>query len=270
MADILKSAGYSMPTSSGVLHTAPLATTVIVLSGAVHNPTGSGVTVTLTIAKNGGGTVYIASGVTIAAGGFFNLPDKLILESEDTLDGFCSVSGCTIGLNFDNHDDVAASVETAQQAAIDAAGYRDTASAQVALAQAEVVNCQDQVTLAEDHADNAALSATEAASSALKELKDSSLGSVSTDQSLDCSQYNYFILEPTTDVTLTFTNVSAGTACIVELLGAGDHTLTWAGATFVWDNGEAPTLAAGTDRSIVSFVSGDGTTLRGKLSYEVV
>ena len=152
MSDILKSAGYSMPTTTGVLHTAPVATTVIILSGAVHNSTAATIQATVTITKNGGGTVTLANAVDITAGGFFDLPGKLILESEDTLDGFCSVVGCTIGLNFDNHDDVAVSVSTAQQAAIDAIGYRDTSVAGAVASAAS--------------ASGAATSATEAAASA--------------------------------------------------------------------------------------------------------
>ena len=159
MSDILKSAGYSMPTVTGVLHIAPAATTVIILSGAVHNPTAATVQVTVTITKNGGGAVILASAVDIAAGGFFDLPGKLILESEDTLDGFCSVAGCTIGLNFDNHDDVAASVSIAQQAAIDAIGYRDTS---VAAAVASAASASGAAT----SASGAATSAAEAAASA--------------------------------------------------------------------------------------------------------
>lgn len=103
-----------------------------------------------------------------------------------------------------------------------------------------------------------------------KELKIHSIGSVAVNTNLDCSVYNYFTIEPTSDITLTFTNVVAGTACIVQLLGAGDHTLTWAGGTFVWDGGTAPTLTTGTLNALVSFITNDGTTLRGKLIFTEV
>lgn len=127
MSDILKSAGYTMPTSTAALHTSVAANTVIILSGSVHNPTAGVVQVTITVSKAIGDDIVIADAVDIAVGEFFPLPKKQILESEDSLDGFCSATGCTIGLNFVNHDDDAASVAVAQQAAIDAMGHRDTA-----------------------------------------------------------------------------------------------------------------------------------------------
>lgn len=107
---------------------------------------------------------------------------------------------------------------------------------------------------------------------AVKNLHYQNIGSVSTGQNLDTSTYNYFILEPTADLTLTFTNASSGMACIVELLGSGDHALTWAGGTFTWDtsDGLAPTGQTGTDSSIFSFVSPDGTNIYGKVAFEKV
>jgi hypothetical protein len=251
MSDTLKSAGYAMPTTTGVLHTSPVTITSIVLSGAVHNPTAGIVQVTLTIAKDTGGTVTIADAVDIAVGGFFNIPDKLVLESEDTLDGFCSVAGCSIGLNYAAHSDDIANTTLAQQAAMDADASRD---------------------LSETAATNAEASAVAAASANIRELKETNLGAVAVDTALDCSLWNYFILEPTADLTLTFTNVTPGAACLVELLGAGDHSITWAGVTFVWDTDDlaAPLTAVDPGSSILAFISKDGSTFSGKLAYKLV
>jgi hypothetical protein len=88
------------------------------------------------------------------------------------------------------------------------------------------------------------------------------LGSVSTTQNFDLSVANVFSLEPTTDITLTFSNIpSTGKAVVwfVEMLGAGDHTFTWPAAV-VFDGGTEPTWAAGTETSVAQLYTRDGGT----------
>ena len=93
-------------------------------------------------------------------------------------------------------------------------------------------------------------------------LKLNALGSVSANQSLDCSAYNQFSLEPTAAITLNFTNVVAGTIVSLRLTGGGDHTLTWqvGGATtnWKWAGGAEPDWSETTGVDIVVFI-GNGT-----------
>jgi hypothetical protein len=104
-------------------------------------------------------------------------------------------------------------------------------------------------------------------------IRTNNIGAVSANQSLDSSAYNYFRIEPTADITLNITNISAGTVVVIELLGAGDHTLTWqadGAANVTWDEATAPTLATGTGRSYVSFMSPDGVNLYGWLTVKEI
>jgi len=103
-----------------------------------------------------------------------------------------------------------------------------------------------------------------------KDFKIQNIGSVAVNTNLNCSQYNYFVIEPTANITLSLTNVVAGTGCIVQLLGAGDHTITWSGGNFIWDKGTAPILTKGNLNSIVSFLTNDGISIRGKLIFTEV
>ena len=100
--------------------------------------------------------------------------------------------------------------------------------------------------------------------------KRQSVGSTSSNQTLDVSAYNYFAIEPTGNVSIDFSNLPSGAMNVwyIELTGAGDHTITWTGVD-VWDGGSAPTLASGTNRSIIACVCYDGSTVFGsQVIYE--
>ena len=92
------------------------------------------------------------------------------------------------------------------------------------------------------------------------------IGSTANNQSLDLSAYNYFELEPTGNIEIDFTNLSANgrSGAVVKLTGGGDHTITWkaGGATgnVKWDGGSAPSLSTGTDYDlIVAWQTASGT-----------
>ena len=93
-------------------------------------------------------------------------------------------------------------------------------------------------------------------------MKISALGSVSANQTLDCSAYTQFTLEPTADITLNFTNIVAGAMISVRITGGGDHTLTWqvGGATtgWKWDKGAEPDWSTTTGIDLAILV-GTGT-----------
>lgn len=80
------------------------------------------------------------------------------------------------------------------------------------------------------------------------------VGTSATTVTCDCSAYNWFAIEPTADIIINLTNVVAGTTAIIELVGAGDHTITWqlssTASRITWDGGSEPTWGSGTDKSI--------------------
>ena len=84
--------------------------------------------------------------------------------------------------------------------------------------------------------------------------------------------YNYFIIDPTADVLLTFINMSLGAACIIGFTGAGDHNISYAGVTLIWDtsDGNPPDNAVGTGFSALAFLSKTATSFGVKQSYELV
>jgi hypothetical protein len=55
------------------------------------------------------------------------------------------------------------------------------------------------------------------------------------------------------------------TVWYVDVNNRGTYTITFSGVT--WDGGTAPTLASGTGRSMIEFISHDGVTVIGKLLY---
>ena len=68
--------------------------------------------------------------------------------------------------------------------------------------------------------------------------------------------------------TITFTNVPDNTANTwwVEVAGRGTNTVTFTGVT--WDGGSAPSLATGTNKSVIEFYSRDGgATIYGVLRF---
>jgi len=93
------------------------------------------------------------------------------------------------------------------------------------------------------------------------------LGTKAVNTDLDISDDAYILIEPTDNITLTFINEEIGSTVIVELIGAGDYTITWAGATIAWDGGTAPDLAEGTEISLVSFIWDTASTAKGKLIW---
>ncbi len=103
--------------------------------------------------------------------------------------------------------------------------------------------------------------------------KENNIGSVSANQTLDCSAYNHFTLEPTADITLNFTNMKIGKIVIVELTGGDDHTLTWQvdGATtnFKWANNNVePDWSASAKKDFITFIATGTDTLSAGISLE--
>ncbi len=85
------------------------------------------------------------------------------------------------------------------------------------------------------------------------------IGQTANNVAMDLAAYNAFKLEPTGDITITFTNVPAtdnGVLWIAEMKGAGDHTLTW--TNVVWSGGSEPNWATGTDSNLVGFYTSTG------------
>jgi len=101
-------------------------------------------------------------------------------------------------------------------------------------------------------------------------VKRQTIGAVGTNQTLNCSLYNWFSINPTADITLDFTNVQDGTVVIVELTGGGDWTTTWTvetGGSVTWDGDAEPAWATGTNRSVSKFLSNDGANFDGGLVF---
>jgi len=105
-------------------------------------------------------------------------------------------------------------------------------------------------------------------------LKLSEIGQTSTNQTLDCAAYNQFSIEPTSDITLDFTNVVAGTIVSLRITGGGDHTLTWqvGGATtnWKWAGGAEPSWATDTGIDVAVMIGNGDDSLDAGLSLGAV
>ena len=76
------------------------------------------------------------------------------------------------------------------------------------------------------------------------------------------------IANPVGAVTVTFTGVPSGygTRWQVEVANRGANAVAFNGVT--WDGGSAPTIASGTNKSVLVFYSPDGgTTIYGRLEF---
>lgn len=88
------------------------------------------------------------------------------------------------------------------------------------------------------------------------------VGSTGSNQSLNLALYNVMLIEPTSDISITFNNIpSAGkfSAWAMKIKGGGDHTFTWPAAVN-WAGGSEPAWSAGTESDWVLFLSTDGGT----------
>ena len=95
------------------------------------------------------------------------------------------------------------------------------------------------------------------------------VGSTASNTDMDISLYNAMQIEPTADISVTFSNIPAtgNFVCwVVEIKGGGDHTFTWPAAV-KWSNGNTePTWSTGTDSDWALFMTRDGgATISGSL-----
>lgn len=91
---------------------------------------------------------------------------------------------------------------------------------------------------------------------------------------MDPSVYNYFYIEPTANIDLGFnkTELTSNGLYIwfVELKGGGDYLLGWLD-NIIWDGGNPPILASGTNKSVISFMTRDGgSNIYAKAAYSEV
>lgn len=99
-------------------------------------------------------------------------------------------------------------------------------------------------------------------------------GNVSGNVSIDLAQAPYSKITVTAATTVAFANLSSktGTANIFNVMvqGGGSFPVTWPAAV-VWDENTAPTLAAGSKKTVLTFTSLDGgSTLYGSVQTREV
>lgn len=92
-------------------------------------------------------------------------------------------------------------------------------------------------------------------------LTTGSLGNVTTTQTVDLTNANYFTATSTGATTWTFSNATGGRAVgfVLEIVSGGAYTQTWP-TSVDWPGGSAPTLtSAGVD--VLTFITDDGGTI---------
>lgn len=98
--------------------------------------------------------------------------------------------------------------------------------------------------------------------------KHQAVGTTASNTTFDVSAYASGSIEPTGNITISFSNwpASGDAYFTLEGTGLGDHTITWTGIT--WDGGSAPTLSTTTSvDKLVFFTRDAGSTVRGKLVW---
>jgi len=87
---------------------------------------------------------------------------------------------------------------------------------------------------------------------------------------LDWSDVEILKFTAVADFTITFSNIPTAGVVLVEIQGGGDFTATYPSAV-VFDDGVEPTLASGTNTTVVQFYTSDaGTKIFTKSLYEVI
>ena len=99
---------------------------------------------------------------------------------------------------------------------------------------------------------------------------DSTIRLKSTGLALDWGQESVLKHTAIADFAITFSNIPPAGVALFEVVGAGDWTVTYP-AGVVFDNATAPTLATGTDTSVLQFYTSTGSTkVFCKLLFEVI
>ena len=96
---------------------------------------------------------------------------------------------------------------------------------------------------------------------------------ISTDSIIcNCAVFDKFKFEPKTNMTINFTNIVDGQIINIEIIGGGDHVLTWQSdgesSDFKWDLGVEPSWSTTTGIDILTLVGLGNGVLAGYLKMK--